>query len=451
MQKRLETEEIGTKKKDILWLILLRLIIVTSLLVSAVIIQYSTSVFLPLNPFYYLVLSFYILTFIYFIFYIWGKFLRIQAYLQIFFDLLLITALVYISGGLQGSFYFLYIFEIIAASIVLSKRAAYLTAALSAIFFGYLVVLMYRRIIPSFAPEENLEISLGLVINNIFIAWSAFFLVAFLMNYLTGSLKKTRGELRLIQKELEVKKRLAVAGEVSTHLAHEIRNPLAAISGSVQVLKDELGLRDEQKDLMNIIVKESGRVSRSIEQFLNLASPVKQAFSIIDLSDIIEETVFLLQSSGELNGDFRVEGNFKSVHVQYFGSSSQFKQLFWNIIKNSLRAMPDGGTLTIDISQINQQKKDKIQLKITDTGKGMTEEEKERIFEPFYSGFEGGQGIGMAVVHRILDDYKGEIKINSELDKGTEFIITLPLEGPGNRRILKSAKKKKDGKNTHNR
>ncbi len=448
MQKRLEFEEIDTKKKYILWLILLRLIIVTSLVVSAVIIQYSTAVFLPLNPFYYLVLSFYVLSLIYFIFYIWGKYFKIQVYFQILFDLLLITALVYISGGLQGSFYFLYIFEIIAASIVLSRRAAYLTAALSAIFFGYLVVLMYRRIIPSFAPEEILEISLGLVINNIFIAWSAFFLVAFLMNYLTGSLQKTRDQLRLIQKELEVKKRLAVAGEVSAHLAHEIRNPLAAISGSVQVLKDELGLNDEQKDLMNIIVRESGRVSRSIEQFLNLASPVKQAFSSIDLSDILEETVVLLQSSGELNGDFKVEGNFKSVHARYYGNSSQFKQLFWNIIKNSLRAMPEGGTLNIDF---NQEKKGKIQLRIADTGKGMTEEEKERIFEPFYSGFEGGQGIGMAVVHRIVDDYKGKIKIDSEIDKGTEIIITLPLEGPGNPKIQKSVKKNKDGKDTNNR
>jgi signal transduction histidine kinase len=448
MQKRQEAEEIGTKKKDILWLILLRLIIVTSLVVSAVIIQYSTSVFLPLNPFYYLVLSFYILSFIYFIFYIWGKFLKVQVYFQIFFDLLLITALVYISGGLQGSFYFLYIFEIIAASIVLSRRAAYLTAALSAIFFGYLVVLMYRRIIPSFGPEGTLEISFGLVINNIFIAWSAFFLVAFLMNYLTGSLQKTRDELRLTQKELEVKKRLAVAGEVSAHLAHEIRNPLAAISGSVQVLKDELGLRGEQKDLMNIIIRESDRVSRSIEQFLNLASPVKQAFSSIDLSAIMEETMVLLQNSGEMDGDFRIEGNFKSVNVRYFGNSSQFKQLFWNIIKNSLRAMPDGGTLTIDF---NQEKKDKIQLRIADSGKGMTEEQKERIFEPFYSGFEGGQGIGMAVVHRIVDDYKGEIKIDSEPDKGTEIIITLPLGGAGNQRRLKGVKQKQDGKNTHNR
>jgi signal transduction histidine kinase len=439
MQKRKETEEIDTKKKVILWLILLRLIIVTSLVVSAFIIQYSTSVFLPLNPFYYLVISFYVLSLIYFVFYIWGKYLNIQVYFQIFFDLLLITALVYISGGLQGSFYFLYIFEIIAASIVLSRRDAYLTAALSAIFFGYLVVLMYRRVIPSFAPEETLEISFGLVINNIFIAWSAFFLVAFLMNYLTGSLQKTRDELRMIQKELEVKKRLAVAGEVSAHLAHEIRNPLAAISGSVQVLKDELGLGGEQKDLMDIIVRESGRVSRSIEQFLNLASPVKQAFSSLDLSAILDETIVLLQSSGEMDGDFRVEGNFKSVNVRYFGSSSQFKQLFWNIIKNSLRAMPDGGTLAIDF---DQEKKDKIELRIADSGKGMTEEQKERIFEPFYSGFEGGQGIGMAVVHRIVDDYKGEIKIDSEPNKGTEVIITLPLGGPGNQRILKGVKQK---------
>ena len=81
----------------------------------------------------------------------------------------------------------------------------------------------------------------------------------------------------------------------------------------------------------------------------------------------------------------------------------------------------------------------------------MTKEEKERIFEPFYSGFEGGKGIGMAVVRRIVGDYKGKIKIDSEINKGTEVVITLPLGGPGNPRILKSVKKKKDGKNTHNR
>lgn len=415
----------STRKEDVLRLILLRLIIVTSLLISAVIIQFSTAVFLPLNPFYSLIIIFYVLSFIYIIFNLWGKHDTLQVCFQIFFDLLLITALVYISGGLQGSFYFLYIFEIIAASIVLSKRAAYLTAALSAIFFGVLVDLMYFRIVPHFGLESTMEISLGQVINSIFIAWSAFFLVAFLMNNLTGSLQKARDELRLAQKELEIKNRLAAAGELSARLAHEIRNPLAAISGSVQVLKDESGLDREHKKLMDIIVEESKRISHSIEQFLNLASPVKETFSSIDLSDILKETMVLFQSSGELDGNLHVEGNYKSTSIPYYGNVNQFKQLFWNIIKNALKAMPEGGTLTVDFSR---EKKGQIQLRFTDTGIGIAREKMEKIFEPFYSGFEDGKGIGMTVIRRIVDDYKGRIKVSSEPDKGTEIVITMPLE-----------------------
>ncbi|NQT80564.1 MAG: hypothetical protein HQ555_09275 [Candidatus Aminicenantes bacterium] len=416
-----------TKEKDISRLIFLRVIIVTSLVVSAVIIQYITSEFLPLNPFYYLIFIFYLLSFFYFMFYLWGKYYTVQVYFQIFFDLLMITALVYISGGLQGTFYFLYIFEIIAASIVLSKRAAYVTAALSAIFFGLLVEMMYFRIIPhyDYDPEKTVEVSLGLVTQNVFIAWSAFFLVAFLMNYLTGSLSKTQGELKIAQKELEIKNRLAIAGEVSAQLAHEIRNPLAAISGSAQVLKDGSGLGGEQKKLMDIIIKESNRVSHSIEQFLNLASPAPKTFSSVDLSVVLEETLMLLQSSGEMDGKLIIDGNYKSMRVPYYGNVNQLKQLFWNIIKNALKAMPGGGTLTIDFER---KRKKEIQLRFADTGIGMSEEELDKIFEPFYSSFEDGKGIGMSVVRRIVDDYKGKIKVVSEPNKGTEVFISLPLE-----------------------
>lgn len=423
-----EMAVMDTKKKQILWLILLRLIVVISLMTSAVIIQFSTETFLLLSPFYYLILIFCLLSVIYFALYLWGGFLTYQVYFQILFDLLLITALVYISGGLKGSFYFLYIFEIIAASIVLSKRAAYITAALSAIFFGLLVDGMYFGIIPSFSPEQVMEISLGVVINNIFIAWSAFFLVALLINYLTGSLKKTMDELHLAQKELEIKNRLAAAGEISAQLAHEIRNPLAAISGSVQVLKDELVLNGEQKSLMDIIVKESKSVSHSIDQFLNLASPGVQAFSSVDLSAILKETLVLLQRGGEMNGNIRILGNYNSSDVHYFGNIHQFKQLFWNLIKNSVKAMPDGGSLKLDF---DQKKKDEIRMKFIDTGKGMSQEEREKVFEPFYSGFKDGKGIGMAVVSRIIADYKGKIKVNSEPNKGTEVMITLPKEDRG--------------------
>jgi signal transduction histidine kinase len=412
-----------TEKKNILRLILIRLVVVTTLVVSAFIIQFSTEAFLSLNQF-YLILSFYLLSLAYLVLYLWGKFYTLQASAQIFFDLILVSALVYISGGLQGSFYFLYIFDIIAASIVISKRASYITAALSAILLGLMVELMYFKVIPYYGPGEQIEISLGLMNYNIFMAWSAFLLVAFLINYLTESLRRARNEMMLAQKELEIKTKLAVAGEISAQLAHEIRNPLAAISGSVQVLKEELGLKGEQKELMDIIVDESKRVSHSIEQFLNLASIGPKIFSTINLTDILKETLALLQGSGELNGNLEVKGNYSLKDVEYFGNRNQFKQLFWNILKNSLKAMPKGGTLTIDFDKM---RKNEIQLRFADTGIGMAEENKERIFEPFYSAFEYGQGLGMAVVRKIVDDYKGKIKVDSEPDKGTEIIISLPL------------------------
>ena len=412
-----------TERKNILRFILIRLVIVTTLVVSAFIIQFSTEAFLSLNQF-YLILSFYLLSLAYLVLYLWGKFYTLQASAQIFFDLILVSALVYISGGLQGSFYFLYIFDIIAASIIISKRASYITAALSAILLGLMVELMYFKVIPYYGPGEQIEVSLGLMNYNIFMAWSAFLLVAFLINYLTESLRRARNEMMLAQKELEIKNKLAVAGEISAQLAHEIRNPLAAISGSVQVLKDELGLKGEQKELMDIIVDESKRVSHSIEQFLNLASTGPKIFSTISLTDILKETLILLQGSGEMDGNLEVKGNYSLKDVRYFGNRNQFKQLFWNILRNALKAMPEGGLLTIDFDKM---RKNEIQLRFADTGIGMAEEKRERIFEPFYSAFEDGLGLGMAVVRKIVDDYKGKIKVASEPDKGTEIIITLPL------------------------
>jgi len=412
------------RRKDIFWLILLRLVIVTALAVSAIIIQFSTSTFLPLMLFYYLIIATYVLSIGYLLLYYWGRFQTFQACLQIFFDLLLITAFVYVSGGLRGSFYFLYIFGIIAASIVLSKRAAYLTAALSGVFFGVLVNAMHLGFLPYFASGQPAELSPGTVINNIFISWSMFFIVAFLVNYMKERLRRTAEELRLAEKELEIKKRLALAGEFSAHLAHEIRNPLAAISGSVQVLRDRLKLADEQKELMDNIVEQSCRVSHSIEQFLSLVSPDKKTFSDVNLASIVEETLFLLEESGELNGSFRVNGNYKSSQISYFGNTNQFKQMFWNLIRNAIKASPEGGAITIDL---NQEQTNEVQVTIANSGNGLKDEERKKLIEPILSSrFQSGSEIGMAVVRRIVDDYNGRIHVRPNREKGTEVVVILP-------------------------
>jgi signal transduction histidine kinase len=412
------------RRKDIFWLILLRLVIVTALAISAMIIQYSTATFLPLMLFYYLIIAAYILSALYLLLYYWGKYQTFQVCLQIFFDLLLITALVYVSGGLRGSFYFLYIFGIIAAGIVLSKRAAYLTAALSGVFFGILVNGMHLGYLPYLGTESPTELSPGTVINNIFISWGVFFIVAFLVNAMKDKLKRTSEKLHFAERQLEIKKRLALAGEFSAHLAHEIRNPLAAISGSVQVLKDGLELTGKQKDLMDNIVEQSGRVSHSIEQFLSLVSPGKKTFSRVNLGSVVNDTILLLEDSGELNGRFHVKGNYKGSQVSYFGNTNQFKQMFWNLIRKAIKTSPDGGEITIDI---NQDHMDGVQVKIKDSGNGLKDEDMEKLTEPLsYSECLSGSGIGMTVVRRIVDDYNGKIHVFPVRDKGTEVIVILP-------------------------
>jgi two-component system sensor histidine kinase PilS (NtrC family) len=411
------------ERKDIFWYIILRLIVVTSILVSAVIIQFAGAAVFSIVPIFYLILVSYLVSAIFLLFYSWGKHYGFQAYLQIIFDLLLITAFVYISGGITSSTYFLYVLAVIAASLVVSARAAFLAASLSAILFGLLVDGTYFRLIPYFSPEHAVRISLGSVLFTMFIAWGTFFVIAFLMNYLSGNLKKTREALRQAQKELIIKERLAEAGRISATLAHEIRNPLAAISGSVQVLKGELALKDEQKELMDIVLKESSRVSQTLDQFLDFAYPVKPVFSPINLTDLLDETLKMLRGSGELNGSIALEGNFRDTSVLFFGNGGQFKQVYWNLIKNAIKAMPAGGTLRIDFLE----EKGRLKLLFSDTGMGMTDEDKAHLFEPFYSGFENGRGLGMAGVRRIMDDYDGMIEVNSELSKGTEILIALPL------------------------
>lgn len=413
-----------TQKKHILWFILIRLIAVTSILVAVVIIQHSTTDFMPLIPFYFLVLAVYLFSLAYLGLYWWWKTLTLQVTIQVFIDLLLITALVYISGGLSSSLYLLYIFSIIAASIIVSSRAAYLTAGVAAVLFGLLVDGLYFGLVPYFSSEQYRERSLGLVVFTMFLAWSLFFLIAFLANYLTGNLRRTREQLLLAQKELEIKERLATAGRIAAQLAHEIRNPLAAISGSVQVLKSELSLDEEQGSLMDIVLKESARVSQSIEQFLDLASPGKNVFSEMDLGEVLEETLGLIRGSGELNGKYHLAGNFTSSKVLYYGSAHQFRQIFWNLTKNALKAMPMGGILTIDFTR---EKKNGITIKFSDTGRGLNEEEKRRLFEPFFSRFENGRGLGLVIVRRIVDDYDGKIQVNSELGRGTEIVLTFPM------------------------
>jgi len=417
-------------------LIIGRLLVISAILVAAVVIQVSTAAFLPLMPFYLLVSVAYGLSLAYLLLLLWDSHFRFQAVVQVVFDVLFITALVYISGGIGGQMYFFYVFAILAAGFVLGGRAAFLVAGFSAVVFGFMADAMFYGLIPYFRPDQAVETSAGRVLFTIFLAWALYFVIAFLASRTAASLRRAREALVAAQRELEVKERLAAAGRASAIVAHEIRNPLAAISGAVQVLRGELELGGEQGKLMDIVVRESKRVSRSIEQFLSMAAPSRQTFATFQLSEALSETLTMLRMGGEIDGGVEVQGNYATAPFEYFGSPAQFKQVFWNLIRNALKSMPEGGVLSLDLFQGG---KDELRIRIADTGRGMSPAEKARIFEPFYTRFEGGRGLGLAVVRQILDGYAGRIEIRSEERVGTEVILTLPVRPlPGEERAAKS-------------
>ena len=412
-------------RKDILRYIVFRLIIITSIFIATIIINYSTGADFPL-VFLLAIAAFYVLSLIYFLLYLWGKNLLAQAYFQLIVDLLLITLMVYISGGTTTSTYFLYIFAIIAASLVISEKAAYLAAALAAVLFGFLVDGTYFGLIPYFNPQHASRQDFGSVLFNLMLAWAVFFAVAFFMSYLSKNLRRARQELERAQKEIILRERLAEAGRVSASLAHEIRNPLAAISGAVQVLRKEEQHDPEKARLMDVIIRESNRVSQLLEQFLDFASPTKRVFSEVDLGQLLNETLEMLRSAGDLDGEkIKVEGNFLMRQVNYYGNPNHFKQIFWNLIKNAIKAMPDGGKLTLNFFN---SRREGLKIVVKDTGVGLTETDKENLFVPFYSGFGEGRGLGLATVKKLVEDYEGSIQVNSEKWQGTEIIITLPLQ-----------------------
>jgi two-component system sensor histidine kinase PilS (NtrC family) len=411
-------------KRTVQSLIVGRLLVVSAILIAAVVIQVSTAAFLPLMPFYLVILVAYGLSLIYLLLFLWDSHSRFQAAAQLLCDVLLITALVYISGGIGGQMYFLYVFAIIAAGFALGGRVAYVFAGLSAVVFGILADGMFYELIPYFRADQYRETSAGRVLYTIFLAWALFFVIGLLVARTASNLRRARLALFDAQHEIEIQERQAAAGRASAIVAHEIRNPLAAISGAVQVLRGELTLTGEQDKLMDMVVTESRRVSRSIEQFLSMAAPSRQTFATFRLSEVLAETLTMLQMSGELDGRVEVQGNYATAPHEYFGSPGQFKQVFWNLVRNALKAMPEGGVLSLDIFQ---RRRDELQIRIADTGRGMTPAEQARIFEPFYTRFEGGRGLGLAVVRQIIDRYAGKIDITSEPRVGTEISITLPV------------------------
>jgi two-component system, NtrC family, sensor histidine kinase PilS len=232
-------------------------------------------------------------------------------------------------------------------------------------------------------------------------------------------------ESRKVDREARVQQRLAAVGEMAAGIAHEIRNPLASMSGSIQILRQELPLTDEQGQLMDIVIRESERLNETIRSFLAYARPQRQSMRYMDVRQVITDTATLLQNSPERSESHRIAVDVPADAVMLQADEAQIRQIVWNLATNGLRAMPSGGRLTLAVTPPAGEAP-LVVISVSDEGVGIAPEELEGIFQPFRGSFERGTGLGLAMVHRIVSDYSGEVKVNSTRGAGTTVQVRFP-------------------------
>ncbi|MEO7538426.1 MAG: ATP-binding protein [Pyrinomonadaceae bacterium] len=233
-------------------------------------------------------------------------------------------------------------------------------------------------------------------------------------------------EIRSMEESVRRKDRLAAVGRVAAGLAHEIRNPLGAMRGAIQVLESTTPPDSKQAGLMDIIMKESDRLNSIITNFLGYARPAAVNFIETDVREAIRETFTLLRHSPDIKSEHvlkdDVDGDFDTVIC---ADPSQLKQIFWNLARNAIQAMPGGGTLRVGLETLPN---NRLRIVFEDTGNGMSPDQVEQLFEPFSNSTSGGTGLGLSIVYQIVKDHGGAIYVRSREGKGTTITVELPRD-----------------------
>jgi two-component system sensor histidine kinase PilS (NtrC family) len=229
--------------------------------------------------------------------------------------------------------------------------------------------------------------------------------------------------IKRLERDALMQQRLAAVGEMAAGIAHEIRNPLASMSGSIQILRQELSLSSEQEQLMDIVMRESERLNATIGSFLAYARPQRFAIAQLDIRRALTDTALLLRNSAEVHERHKIELDLPPSPVSYEADEHQIKQVVWNLATNGLRAMPDGGTLRLSAcSDLDRG----VSINVQDEGIGIASDELDHLFQPFRGRFANGSGLGLAIVHRIVTDYGGAIEVKASPERGTTVSVKLP-------------------------
>ena len=233
--------------------------------------------------------------------------------------------------------------------------------------------------------------------------------------------------IKEMERKIERNKRLAFVGEMAAGLAHEIRNPLASISGPIQMLSKNLRLDETDKKLMQIILRGKDRLDGFVKDFLLLARSKPSERRDINVEVIIDDLLESLRFSPEWREDIEVIKNLCN-QTSIYGNKAEIRQVIWNMISNAVQAMPEGGKLKIETRAVFNDTKEYLEIRISDNGCGIEEKNQDKVFEPFYTTKKNGTGLGLAIVNRIVESHMGKIRIKSKPGKGTDCMVLLPRQ-----------------------
>ncbi len=517
------------------WLVKVRIIVLTLLLGIELAIARLTPNTFPLRLFIDVILLWYAVSIFYLLLLSFWEERRIQSVLQVITDLIMVTLVVYATGGVDSSLNFFYPLVITVACILLPRIWAYLTGALAFILYVAVLELTYFEVIPSYSSTHpGLGALQAIIFVNLFgylaVAYLAGLLAAKLhqvdvkLKYTSGALedlqalqeniiqsisgglittgldgyitlanpaaqklferseseflgqaveqlfldplpiadserahgevrfvaangfcktlrvmatvlavpgRKTMGyvytfddltEIRRLERDLRIQDRLAAVGRLAAAIAHEIRNPLTSIAGSVSMLAGIVDLSEEHRQLLQIVTRESERLNGIITDFLVYSRGKQYQFASVDLLPLLEDTLTLLEHrlvTG--NTGIRIERHYSVKQAFTIADGDKIKQVFWNFCENAVRAMSSGGVLRVSVEQVGED----WQINFADTGPGMSRQLVEKIFEPFQSQFEGGTGLGLAIVYQIVQAHEGKVWARSKIGEGSVFVLRL--------------------------
>ncbi|MEN8244272.1 MAG: ATP-binding protein [Thermodesulfobacteriota bacterium] len=408
-------------------LVLFRILFVSILLGSTVILQLSEDAALfskPLLILYGLIAGILILSLVYAVILPRIRRMTSFAYIQIAVDTFVVTLIVLATGGYMSFFSFLYLVVIIYSSVLLHRKGSMVMAVFCGLQYSIMIGFEhYGILIPP--GLEGSPLSLGYewsrILYKVMFTVLACFAVAFLSGFLAEQTRQTKGELKDMEDHVKRVEKLASMGEMAAGLAHEIKNPLASLAGSIQILKEELSYNSENHKLMQIVLRETDRLNSLVSDFLLFAKPPQGNLEKIKLDRALEETLELFEKNGDCAGRISIDRQLlPDIWVEM--DPVHLRQVLWNLLLNASEAIEGGGTISVTMDSHRARK---VSIAIADTGIGIPEACLKNIYDPFFTTKTRGIGLGLSIVHRILESYASRLDVESDQGIGTTFRFRL--------------------------